>query len=185
MKAGKSVWIVLAMSAAMLCAGQRAFAEDQPKPSLQELKSVKLSISVSNALVSGGAPGKRLRTQMELRLRNAGLQVDNSLAYPVLYLEITGLQVSGTTNYASYVSLQLSDAARVARNGEDVMATIWGPNQYVLYTVNNLESELFNNAIERTDEFINNWLQVNPRSPPATGAETFAAAALRILAPKQ
>jgi hypothetical protein len=180
MKAAKTMLFLLALSLVSPSLSQKASA-DELKASLKGLRAVKVNISISNALVNGGAPGKRLRTQMELRLRNAGLQVDNSPDQPVLYLEITGFQVSGTNNFAYYVSLQLSEVVKVARNGEDVFATVWGPNQYVLHSLNYFESELFNNAIERTDEFINQWLQANPKSPPPTGAETIAAAALKFL----
>ena len=122
---------------------------------------------------------------MELRLRNAGLQVDNSPTQPMLYLDITGFQVSGTNNFAYYVSLQLLETVKIERNGEYVNATVWGPNQYVLYSLTYFESELFNNAIDRTDEFINDWLQANPRSSAPTGAENLAAATLKLLSPNR
>ena len=184
MKAAKTV-LFLALTWASLYSVQRASA-DELKPSLKGLRAVALKISISNSLVNGGAPGSRLRTQMELRLRNAGLQVDNTLSQPVLYMDITGFQVNGTNNFAYYVSLQLQETVKVARNGEDVIATVWGPNMYVLHSLTYFESELYNNAIERTDEFINNWLQANPRSPAQpTGGESLAAAALKLLSPNR
>ncbi len=185
MKTAKTLLLLFAVSWATLVSVQRSSA-DELKPSLKGLQAVKLNITISNALVQGGAPGQRLRTQMELRLRNAGLQVDSSPGKAVLYLEITGFQVSGTNNFTYYVSLQLFETVKVARNGEDVVATVWGPDMYVLYSLNQFESELFNNAIERTDEFINNWLQANPKSPPQpSGAEAVAAAALKFLSPNR
>jgi hypothetical protein len=185
MKTAKTVWF-LALSWTLLYSVQ-AESADVPRPSLKGLRAVKLNISVSNSLVNGGAPGKQLRTQMELRLRNAGLQVDNTLTQPVLYMEVTGFQVNGTNNFAYYVSLQLTEVVKVARNGEDVFATVWGPNIHVLHSLNLFQTELYNNAIERTDEFINNWLQANPRSPPPppSGAESLAAAALKLFAPSR
>jgi hypothetical protein len=138
-------------------------AQEAPKPSLKGLAAVKLNISISNSLVEAGVNGARLRSQVELQMRRAGLQVDPSLSEPNLYLEITGVRGPGTSNYACFVSLSLSEAVKMTRNDETITACIWGPDMYVLYLPSNLESSLFQTTGDRVDQLLNDWLRVNPR----------------------
>ena len=143
--------------------GSSASAQDQPKSWLKGMTAAKVKISMSQALVDAGVQGARLRTQIELRLRNAGLRVDPSLTQPVLYVEITAVRGPGTNAFASYVNVQVSEDVKVARNGQDVFTIIWGPNLHVLYTVRDLENELFVTTTNKIDEFLNDWLGANPR----------------------
>ena len=146
-----------------------AAAENAAKPWLNGITAVNLKISMSQALVDGGAQGARLRTQLELKLRSAGIQVDPSLSQPILYVEATGFQVSGTNAFSYFVSLQLSDNVKLDRNGEALFTTIWGPSIMVLYSPRDLDQTIAARAMEKVDEFLNDWLRANPRgAQPAT-----------------
>jgi hypothetical protein len=145
------------------CLASPAVAEDAPKDWLKGLTAVKLNISISDVLVEAGAPGAQLRKQIELRLRSAGLQIDPKLEQPVLYLEITGCRGPGTNAYAAYVCLQASENLKVERNAEELFSTVWGPNMMVLFIQRDLADELMKRSLDKVDDFLNDWLRVNPR----------------------
>ena len=159
MKATKTLTVMFAL----FLIGSIASADDSTKTWLKGLGKVKVSISVANDLVAAGVPGAQLRTQTELQLRQAGLQVDQTLDKPTLYIELTGVRGPGTNNYACYVLLSVSENVKMERNDAAISTLVWGPDLQVLYLVNHIPETLLNSTKERVDTFLNDWLQANPR----------------------
>jgi hypothetical protein len=154
------------MSLLLLVLGVRASAlaaDSQPKKYLKGLDTVRVDISVSQALVDAGFPGAKLRTQTELQLRQAGLKVDPNSTGPNLFVEITGCRGPGTNNYACYVHVSVSDNVEVTRNQEAILTQVWGPDLWVFYIAHSLSQTMLDTTKARVDVFLNDWLAANPR----------------------
>ena len=140
-----------------------AAADGQTKTYLKGLDAVKVNVSVSQVLVDAGMPGKQLRTQTELQLRQAGLKVDPNLVGPNLYVEITGCKGPGTNTYACYIHVGVNDNVKVMRNEQAIVTQVWGPDLWVFYLPNGVADTLLQTTKLRVDEFVNDWLAANPR----------------------
>ena len=147
-----------------LCLVDSLAAADNPlKASLKALDTVKVQVSISQSLLNIGMTEDRVRTDVELQLRKAGLKVDPALEQPYLWVEAVGVQGPGTDNWACLISVSLYENVKVERNGEEIVAGVWGPAEYVLYLPENVVDEVSSTFTNKIDDFLNDWLRVNPR----------------------
>jgi hypothetical protein len=114
---------------------------------------------------NAGVDAGRLRTVVELRLRQAGLRVDSAqYDRPLLYVEVTVLGTHAVPVFYSYgFHLALVEPAQVARNGERVWAVTWTSRGVGTGGEQRLAKIIEDGISQLVDKFLNDWLKVNPR----------------------
>jgi hypothetical protein len=117
-----------------------------------------------------GLAKSTIRTDVELRLRQAGIRVLNSSEWlatpgsPDLFLRLSTLKPKEGPLYAFGIQLGLVQRVRLARDPNiTVMAVTWeATGRYGTIATERL-SELRAEVRDMVDEFINNYMAANPK----------------------
>jgi hypothetical protein len=116
----------------------------------------------------GGLHEEDIRTDVELKLRLAGVKVltaPESTALPgspYLYVSVTSV-LSGAGVYGLYVEVSLNQRVLLAREQSiSVTAPTWSTSYIVTIGMNNL-LEVRDDIKELVDKFLNAYLSVNPK----------------------
>ena len=120
-------------------------------------------------VVEAGMTSEKLQTDVELKLRLAGIKVLtesemlNTPGYPTLYVVVTVL-LTDTGLWVNSVEIEFQQAVNLRRNGASfVSATTWR-DRSVGMVGRSLAVESIRNAVkDHVDKFINAYLSVNPR----------------------
>ncbi len=135
---------------------------------LRGLKGVHVSISLSPSLSQGGLSVSQLRTDIEPKLRLAGINVVSSEKIfllpgaPILEASVVAFKTGGYKTFSLYaVSCRIS-LYRLAsvRDDNEQPVPIWSTESVgVDYRVGTIRSTIK----DMTDKFINAYLSVNPK----------------------
>jgi len=128
--------------------------------SLKGMGEVQVVVDLSDTGKVSELDKYTIRTDVELRLRAAGMRVlseqeeTKAPGSPYLYLNVN---LVGT---AAAIEIQLMQMARLVRNGEIAVGATW--SQRSLST--NATTPIVRGLIkDQVDAFLNAWLSVNPR----------------------
>jgi hypothetical protein len=147
-----------------------AFAAERDHLSLRGIKGVRVMVEANPE--QGGSTKGQLQTDIEFRLRNAGIRVftrEESLkakGSPFLYVNITIMPVSGLSLYVFSILVELYQDVRLERDPSIVVmgASTWSKHYLGAVGKNNL-GQIRNRADDLVDMFINDYLSVNPVTP--------------------
>jgi hypothetical protein len=110
-----------------------------------------------------------LQTDVELRLRQAGIKVLSreersiDIGFPILYLNVNTLK-TGDGFYAYAISLRLRQAARLIRNSEIIaLVDTWNATGVIAVVGKTKLSDVREDVKDKVDEFLNAYLAANPK----------------------
>jgi len=149
-----------------------AIDDDDTRQTLSGMSSVSVLIEhLPDDLTLGGLSRDSLQTDVELRLRIAGIRVPTGQeilskpGMPFLYVVVNGARTSMTTGkqigYSGVVKLELMQDVRLVRNPTiQSKAPTWSVSKIV----GGAKIDVFQNAVrEMTDKFSNAYLAANPK----------------------
>jgi hypothetical protein len=112
-----------------------------------------------------GLTREQLQTNVELKLRLAGLRVAQNDASappsPFVYVQIVTFGVDDLHFYVA--DIKLEEPVRILRNGRSTLASTWTKGGYGSATSAALHDAILQDVANRTDEFLNSWVAANPR----------------------
>lgn len=163
MKPFKSFILILSV---LFLFHSKAFGDDTEatREALRGLKGVYVGISLGDDIKQSGLLASQVKTDVELKLRNAGIKLisknesDDMIGTPWLSLTVEGDTKKGSTLYTSELSLRQD--AYLVRNFLTVHVATWSVGRIGLtYKLETIRSS----AKDLTDKFVNAYLSVNPK----------------------
>ena len=148
------------------------------RQSLRGIQGVKVEIVINDTVRKTGPSKDQLRTDVELKLRKAGIKVLteneklNVPGKPYLVLNLAALETGkkrDTFNYAYFIELRLFQDTKLLKDVEVVGTTASGTwHTAGLLAVEPLTKGSFQRSVrdvlaDQTDKFINDYLAVNPK----------------------
>jgi hypothetical protein len=151
--------IIIAACMFALCSSIKA--QQDRKKTLQGLPGVAVVVEHLNKDVeSNGITIRQIQTDVELRLRKAGIKVfsikelESEVRYPALYVRVSGLTSHlGICAYSIDVNL-MQAIYLINENRDSTLATTWDLSYAGVVRVENIK-KLREIVIEGIDEFIN------------------------------
>ena len=110
-----------------------------------------------------GLDASQLRTDLELKLRLAGISVVTATGNPYIYLNVNCLETKG--GYACAISVSLHELVSLIQRTvpDSFLAVIWKRDN-ILTTNRSGASEYIRQSVkDRVDDFLNSYLFMNPR----------------------
>jgi hypothetical protein len=142
------------------------------KESLRGLKGIVVTVNdVSTEVEHDGLTKSKLQTDIELKLRQAGIRVlsfqewehakDQTIGWLDLY--VGALRSDTRSFYACSVRLKLMQSVSLVRDSSKLtFATTWSTGSVGIYGISNI-AKIRSEVADKVDEFINNYLAVNPK----------------------
>ena len=141
-----------------------ANAQSVKAPSLIGLAELNVVIEDldDNAKV-GGLTVSQLQTDVELRLRQAGLRV-NTTALEFLHVRVTALGPTAAGEVAWKVDVELQQPVIIVRTKEATTGTTWDASSIALSSSPSfIPSNVRGKVRDFVDAFLNDWLSVNAK----------------------
>jgi len=143
----------------------------QRRDSLKGLPGVRVIVETfSSAAEGAGFDHRTFQTDVELKLRMAGIIATEDIFFPMLYLNVNALHRERDRNGAYNTSLELVQRVRLEsqlhsdreRSSEEASATVaattWSTESVGVGSVTDARAAVR----DLVDKFINDWLAVNP-----------------------
>jgi hypothetical protein len=122
---------------------------------LKGISAVQVAIEdLSDSAKALGLDEETIQTDVELKLRRAGMRVSSTPASPFVYISVT--VVGG----ASVIRIELNQSARLLLSGELWTVTTWSQTYL---EVNSTTDSVRGHIKDLADAFLNDWLSVNPK----------------------
>ncbi len=132
---------------------------------LRGVKSFTVLVEALSAdFIDDGLTVEQITTDVELRLRKAGLPVvDASLKdHAFLHIKLTGLKGDDGT-YAYGLSVSFMQLVTVNSNGEVTLSATWLADCVGRGSGGNMSKYIREALADKVDEFMNAWLSANPK----------------------
>jgi hypothetical protein len=111
---------------------------------------------------------EQVKTDVELRIRNAGLRIAHqhrrrisSATTPYLYVNMNILKGRQVPVYACSIHVAFRQRVRLLSQNAVAYATTWEKGFVALYSVQGLERGVRDGVIDLVDRFINDYLAAN------------------------
>jgi hypothetical protein len=161
--------LVIITAAFLFCATLMAQDAESNRKTLKGLIGVQVLVENLNPdVIKDGLSGDQIQTDVELRLRIAGIKVltqadsISSPGMPVLYIRVHAIK-SGET-YSCSEEVRLGQNVKLDRDPQIILpATTWGTGGLGIIGVNKLDV-IRDRVKDDVDKFINAWLSVNPKN---------------------
>ena len=167
MKTGKLIALTLVVFL-LLPGVSQALTDDQW--GLTWLKGVMVWVkNIDPQIVPLGLTQEQVKTDIELRLRQAGIRVLTekecraTMGHPYLSVDISISEIkisNDRVGYAYYIGVQLTESVRVAR-GYEVIGSIWSIGS--VGAIGKDASPIRNIISGSVDKFINDYKAANPK----------------------
>ncbi len=114
-----------------------------------------------------GLTREQLQTDMELKLRMAGIKVlsREEQGAPVFYLNVTAMEIfakhGASLGYIYNISVSLQERVQLMRNGDIMRRATWEKPGFLGITTN--LTDIRQGAKDMVDYFINDYLAANPK----------------------
>lgn len=165
--------VLIAISVGTLCTASDAAADEIERSSLKGLKGFVVLVERLRAdAENNGLTTDSIRTDVELRLRQAGITVypsvrdDPSPAKAYVYVNINLRAANGTATglFAASVSVELQQWLRSRVSDLEFPGATWSRGTIVTVGASHLR-DIRDTVKDRIDEFINDYLAANPKQP--------------------
>jgi hypothetical protein len=173
-----TVLVIVVMTNASGAADATKGRQEMERASLQGLPGVYVLIeSLKPEAERDGLTKAHLRTEMELRLRKAGIRVLTREEWfatpgsPCLYVNVNLLKDSFYHVYSYNILVELNQDAYLARDSSHSWATTWKKGGLGSVSIADLR-RVRDNVGDEVDAFINDYLSVNPRAVPSPSPST-------------
>lgn len=152
------------------------------QPLLKGLNKIVLSVSsLPSDWEVSGFTSERLKTDAEIRLRRAGIEITEDLsADPLLIVSLDHFSDGGSIVYM--VMIRLSEDAVVPDRGVRTLATTWSRASYGTVGRGRVDS-LRGTISDKIDDFINDWLKANPPARSGSFQEFLGRDRPRVIVP--
>jgi hypothetical protein len=156
-----------------------------PEETLRGVKSVKVLIeSLNDDAKGGGLVEETLQTDVELKLRTAGIRVYDKKLIPdpkdwdefekwfndysphvTLYVNLNVKKISDIPMYAMAIDVDVHEDGVLTRGSQKIetMVSTWNTGCVVTVGANNFREGARNSVIDLVDMFINAYLKMNPK----------------------
>jgi hypothetical protein len=162
---GKKGWLALLVLVLLLLPNVSQAGKRQQE-ALRGLKSLIVLVEEINPEAERlGLSRTQLKTDVELRLRKAGIKVltqeesINTPGQPFLYVNITTGIISGFCTFG--IEVDLNEMVIIAR-GVKVVGSIWDTSIIGRVGINNIK-QIRNSLADEVDKFINDYLAANSK----------------------
>jgi hypothetical protein len=150
-------WIMLLALAQLCC----LLGDDYSDHSLMGLNTVKVAVeTLPPGAAKLGLTEEAIQTDVELKLRLAGMRVVNTVAFDT---EVLYVNVNATSDgRAVSIAVELQQGARLLRDPNIMIftAVTWSTGSVTIYPT----AQFIRDSIkEKVDIFLNAWLSVNPK----------------------
>jgi len=167
---GRNVWIAVLALAVGFVASAVAADTELERRMLAGLAGVYVLVGdMKPDAEKDGLAGSTLQTDVELKLRQAGIRVLTSGEWlaapgnPSLYLFV-GTVKNETGLYAYYINLELHQEVRLTRNPAITsLATTWHAPGFVGIVLDRNLSKVRDGVRDVVDQFLNAYLAANPK----------------------
>jgi hypothetical protein len=151
-------------------AGQIRFAT-KGRDTLVGLDSIGVAIeNLDLAALEAGLSPDHLQTDVELKLRLAGIKV--SAGEPYLYVQVGTVKSPSAPIYAVAINVELDQKVFLARDPNIVtIGTTWHSGKVVYASKDKFVEGVRGRIRDLVDEFINDFLAANPRQQPEKNSE--------------
>jgi hypothetical protein len=143
--------------------------QELQKASLKDLKGVYVEVVIADELAKAVPSQHDIQTAVELKLRMVGLQVLteqkalNTLGCPTLSIGLDGMIIPSCDAYAIHLTVKLYQFVYLARNKAILLFTdTWADSRSGYIGIDRI-SDIQNLINPAVDEFINDYLSVNPK----------------------
>ena len=135
--------------------------------SLKDLPGVRVVVEhFRSGAEDAGFDSQAFQTDVELKLRMAGIKVTKDPDFPELYLNVNALHRERNRNHAYGISLNLIQPVRLQsqlrsdpeKTAEDIWAITWTTGLLGFGVVADARAAVK----DLVDRFVNDWLEVNP-----------------------
>ncbi len=158
MRNPRTVGLVLAAVLLGNSAGLRA--SEAEVASLRGIRSMSVVVEEIKPGISG-LTDKAIQTDVELKLRMAGIKLDPEVL-PVVYVHVTCIAVA--SRFACAIGFDFRRRVTSAENDWQGYATTWNTGG-VLTCGSWCVANIRQSVKDYVDEFLNDYLSVNPRQP--------------------
>lgn len=163
-------FLVTVLSCSWLISGSVS-AQNHQKETLRGLKGVHVLIeTIARDAQRDGLTRSSLQTDVELKLRTAGIRVVTSEerfeepGWPSLYVNVNALASSTGNSYAYSIRVGLDQEVSLWRKPTiRATATTWISASVGIVGVNRMRAAVRESVSDQVDEFLNNYLAVNPK----------------------
>lgn len=156
--------VVLVFQFLIFCqVGRSEFLKEQ-RDTLKGIKIIKVLVTLSPELIDAGLSAEDLKTDTELKLKMAGVEVVNSeKADGYLYVTVTGFKSWALGGAVYRHDLQLRQWVSLLSNPNTTCyAPTWTDGSVSLAKFNDLSS-LYENLGGSVNKFVKDYLAVNPK----------------------
>ena len=130
--------------------------------SLRGIESMDLAVEGLGAAAKAiGLTKQQLQTDVELKMRTAGVKVDDS-AGPYLYLNVGVVHSGATGRVAFSITLKFRQMGTFL-DGYEGHGTTWDKNSFGMSGERGAARYIRESVGDRVDEFLNDYLKANPR----------------------
>jgi hypothetical protein len=130
---------------------------------LKGIKSISVLVeNLSDAAISDGLSVSQIQTDVELRLRLAGIRVDPTTE-PYLYVRANLLKTDLVGLYAYSSEVEFNQPVRVVATDGFTVGTTWSVGTVGAIRSPNMSKRIRESVGDFVDEFINAYLSVNPK----------------------
>jgi len=130
---------------------------------LKGIKAVGVIVEELRKEVPSGLTKRQLQTDVELRLRKAGITVisSNQEAAPYLYVRVNSIQLPNSIQYVYAVGVELNQTVKLARDmTKTSVATTWDKGGT---GCTSRPGGIRDGVADYVDQFITAYLSVNPK----------------------
>jgi hypothetical protein len=150
------------LAVCLLCGPVNAADDKTSRDSLRNLSAVLVVVeSVDADTVRDGLTTEQIQTDVELRLRKAGVVVSDS-ASPMLYVAVNPVY-SSSGIYAYSSTLQLEQPVTILSNNTLTMATTWSILATGLVGRNKMPAAIRSLVGDQVDTFLNAYLSAHQK----------------------
>ncbi len=156
----------LLTTAAIGCPPALLAASEHQTASLRGIRSMSVVVEEIKPGISG-LTEKAIQTDVELKLRMTGVKVDSS-AKTYLYVQVTWLSThmgGRHVGYGYYVQVKFEQGVTALETGWQGIASTWGSGSIGSSPTEGAGRRIRRTVKENVDEFLNDYLSVNPRQP--------------------
>jgi len=158
MRRVRAVTAVLAVLflVSMLSGSRACGQESLDANTLKGIRAVQVAIEdLSDSAQALGLEEETLQTDVELKLRRAGLRVSSTPVGAFVYISVS------VVDGASAIRVELNQSARLLLSGETWTVTTWSQGYL---EANSTAASIRSHVKDLVDAFVNDWLSVNPKN---------------------
>jgi hypothetical protein len=153
------------LAAVLLLGAGTAWASDakEARETLKGIKAIQVLVEdLRSEAERDGITKSQMQTDVELRLRQSGIQVvTDNLAY--LYVNVDALKLASVPGYAYSVEVEFKQPVTTLLTGQSAVGSTWSVGSIGTTPLTGASQNVREAVRDLVDRFINAYLSVNPK----------------------